>query len=147
MSLKKSVSDGKSSIASAITAKGVTTEADATFETMANNINNIKSNTLIFTSSPANVASVLPNIYSQLTTADFMVGCTNANVSWSISSAYAQPDNPGTLSPTISYNSTTGILTFDGSSKTTSVSGSNPASMTLNLSNTFAVYKGTIGGK
>ena len=38
---KKSVSDGKSSIASAITAKGVTTEADATFETMATNINNL----------------------------------------------------------------------------------------------------------
>ena len=35
---KKSVSDGKSSIASAITAKGVTTAADATFATMANNI-------------------------------------------------------------------------------------------------------------
>lgn len=40
--LKKSVSDGKSSIASAITAKGVTTAADATFDTMANNIGKIQ---------------------------------------------------------------------------------------------------------
>ena len=37
-SLKKSVSDGKSAIASAITENGVSTESDATFETMANNI-------------------------------------------------------------------------------------------------------------
>lgn len=36
--LKKSVSDGKSSVASAITDKGVTTASDATFETMAENI-------------------------------------------------------------------------------------------------------------
>ena len=36
--LGKSVSDGKSSIASAITAQGVTTAADATFSVMASNI-------------------------------------------------------------------------------------------------------------
>ena len=42
--LKKSVSDGKSSIASAITAKGVTTVADATFTVMAENIRNINTN-------------------------------------------------------------------------------------------------------
>lgn len=41
-SLKKSVSDGKSAIASAITEKGVSTESDATFETLANNISNIQ---------------------------------------------------------------------------------------------------------
>lgn len=40
--LKKSVSDGKSTVASAITAKGVSTAADATFATMATNIRNIK---------------------------------------------------------------------------------------------------------
>ncbi|MBD5555221.1 MAG: hypothetical protein HDQ95_07780 [Roseburia sp.] len=37
-SLKKSVSDGKSAVASAITAQGVTTAADASYETMAANI-------------------------------------------------------------------------------------------------------------
>ena len=41
-SLKKSVSDGKSAIASAITAKGVSTASDASFNTMANNIRNLK---------------------------------------------------------------------------------------------------------
>lgn len=40
--LKKSVSDGKSLIASAITAKGIETESDATFEVMAENINDIQ---------------------------------------------------------------------------------------------------------
>lgn len=41
--LKKSVSDGKSLIASAITIKGIETQSDDTFETMATNINNIRS--------------------------------------------------------------------------------------------------------
>lgn len=41
--LKKSVSDGKSLVASAITEKGVETAADATFKTMHDNILNIKS--------------------------------------------------------------------------------------------------------
>lgn len=40
-SLKKSVSDGKSAIASAITAKGVSTASDASFATMTTNIKNI----------------------------------------------------------------------------------------------------------
>lgn len=40
-SLKTSVSNGKSLIASAITDKGVSTASDATFQTMANNIGSI----------------------------------------------------------------------------------------------------------
>ena len=40
-SLKSSVSNGKALVASAITDKGVTTAADATFQQMADNINNI----------------------------------------------------------------------------------------------------------
>lgn len=40
--LKKSVSDGKSTVASAITAKGIATAADAAFSTMAENIGNLK---------------------------------------------------------------------------------------------------------
>ncbi|MGE7113950.1 hypothetical protein [Lysinibacillus sp. NPDC047702] len=39
--LKQSVSNGKAQVASAITGKGVQTASDATFETMANNINKI----------------------------------------------------------------------------------------------------------
>ena len=39
--LKTSVSEGKALIAAAVTDKGVATAADATFQTMAENINNI----------------------------------------------------------------------------------------------------------
>ena len=39
--LKKSVSDGKTSVAAAVTAKGVTTAADATFATIAENVGKI----------------------------------------------------------------------------------------------------------
>ena len=40
--LKTSVSEGKALVAAAVTGKGVVTAADATFETIANNINSIK---------------------------------------------------------------------------------------------------------
>ena len=46
-SLKSSVSEGKSLIASAITDKGVSTSSTATFQTMATNIKNIKTTTTI----------------------------------------------------------------------------------------------------
>ena len=42
--LKKSVSDGKRSVANAITGQGVNTAADATFGTMANNIGTVGTN-------------------------------------------------------------------------------------------------------
>ena len=42
-SLKSSVSSGKSLVASAVTGKGVSTAADASFQTIANNINAIQS--------------------------------------------------------------------------------------------------------
>ena len=50
----QSVSNGKSLIASAITGKGVSTAADATFQTMANNINSIPQ----LNTSDANATSV-----------------------------------------------------------------------------------------
>ena len=43
--IKKSVSDGKSKVASAITEKGVSTEATDTFDVMADNIGQIESGT------------------------------------------------------------------------------------------------------
>lgn len=43
--IKKSVSDGKSKVASAITEKGVSTEATDTFDIMAENIGQIESGT------------------------------------------------------------------------------------------------------
>ena len=50
--LKKSVSDGKTLVANAITAKGVTTATDATFQTMADNVANIVEGTVISVTLP-----------------------------------------------------------------------------------------------
>lgn len=50
--LKSSVSSGKQLVASAVTGKGVSTAADASFQTIANNINNI------ITKQPISVNSV-----------------------------------------------------------------------------------------
>lgn len=50
--VKKSVSDGKTLVANAITAKGVTTATDATFQTMANNVANIVEGTVISVTLP-----------------------------------------------------------------------------------------------
>lgn len=50
--VKKSVSDGKTLVANAITAKGVTTATDATFQTMADNVANIVEGTVISVTLP-----------------------------------------------------------------------------------------------
>lgn len=50
--VKKSVSDGKTLVANAITAKGVSTAANATFQTMANNVANIVEGTVISVTLP-----------------------------------------------------------------------------------------------
>ena len=56
----QSVSDGKSLVAAAITDKGVTTAADASFSVMADNINNISSS---FTIKTAMLATKSRNLH------------------------------------------------------------------------------------
>ena len=68
--LKKSVSDGKSAIASAITSKGVSTAADAAFSVMTDNIRSIKN------------ASQIGNKGS-----NFQVGDSSSSGSWQQKSA------------------------------------------------------------
>ena len=58
--VKKSVSDGKSKVASAITEKGVSTEATDTFDTMAENIGQIQSDSGSYVINTNNMNS---NIY------------------------------------------------------------------------------------
>ena len=129
-SLKKSVSDGKSSLASAITAQGVTTTADATFATMANNIATACTNkfnagksqgTIKYVGATGqqyggsiafNVTSTISN-YAELTNANFItvldIGgysnkvCEGDALSWS----YSLPVNSH------SYNASTGVLTIN----------------------------------
>ena len=60
-SLKTSVSNGKSAIASAITDKGVSTASDATFQTMANNISSIITSSW-YTEFSKNVASAVGGV-------------------------------------------------------------------------------------
>ena len=69
-SLKKSVSDGKSAIASAITNKGVSTSSDASFNTMASNIASISGTNISDFFSVYNVESrnnYIPSTYSIIT--------------------------------------------------------------------------------
>lgn len=68
--LKKSVSDGKSKVASAITDKGINTEATDTFDMMAENIRNIPSGNIcglyVFRTPWSNPYGIIGNIYGVL---------------------------------------------------------------------------------
>ena len=112
--LKTSVSNGKSTIASAITDMGVSTSATATFQTMANNIKNIyngyKVCTTTWTWNSTDKKMMLPNdvigknivyAYCQYNTSspDHHILCYNS--SW-----YLMISDKNTLT----YNSTEGSL-------------------------------------
>lgn len=92
--VKKSVSDGKSKIASAITDKGVSTLADATFDEITTNINNIAPRTVYVGSTTAKggayggaitppaeetftVKNKIAKDYQNLTTSNFMLVMNN----------------------------------------------------------------------
>lgn len=115
--LKKSVADGKASIASAITGKGVNTAADASFATMAGNINKIsatlKRSSLGTGSSDAVhtfSATSIPN-YTSLNTTNFVVSV--GSLTHTMTGGFAE--NVGNLTSGISYNASTGILTVPAS--------------------------------
>ena len=65
--LKKSVSDGKKSVAEAITDKGIITATDAAFATMADNISQIS--TLATETADATATAAHRHIFSQPATA------------------------------------------------------------------------------
>lgn len=69
--LKKSVSDGKSTVASAITSMGVSTASDATFSTMSSNIKSI------FTS-PTNFSAKYKNTFRNLAACPMQLAQTTA---------------------------------------------------------------------
>ena len=66
-SLKTSVSNGKSAVASAITDKGVSTSATASFNTMANNIRKINQNAPILLYTNNNVSAGMENYKTNIT--------------------------------------------------------------------------------
>lgn len=116
--LKKSVADGKSAIASAITSKGVSTAADATFAAMTDNIRSISTKPRVRDLGNGysfNVSGICPN-YRELTADNFVVDCKagahtvgdgtedNPNIHWS-----ARFHGFGI---TKNYNPNTGIFTI-----------------------------------
>ena len=79
-SLKTSVSNGKSLIASAITGKGVSTDAGASFQTMANNIRSLYTVTGVISES-ITISNILDDTYT-----------TSRGCAWLESSIWYQDD-------------------------------------------------------
>lgn len=122
----QSVSNGKSLVASAITDKGVTTSSDATFETMANNIEAIPVGKCIYlgTGTRFDVRAVCANNgldYTKLTTSNFIVGASGTNYASNFVKDEFIPNTLWTCymegyASNIShaYNASTGTLSVNG---------------------------------
>lgn len=99
---------------------------------------NLVKKTIMFGSSPADVKSVLPNIYDKLTSADFKVGITYMTA-W-VGTGVGSGGQAGTMKVSHSYNPTTGVLTFSAAS-------GKYYDVTFSSGGLFAVYTGTIAGE
>ena len=131
MSLKKSVSDGKSAVASAITEKGVSTSSDATFQTIANNISQIPSNDVIFvTGANMNMAQYFPKeVYSTFTSSNFSAIIT-ASASCRYAYAGGSENMYVTAQGVVSYDPTTGIASGSVSGTSSSSGGNSGQTLT-----------------
>ena len=119
--VKKSVSDGKSSIASAITAKGVTTAADATFTEMASNINTLNTISNSYTTPYSGTSDLNHSRYFYVNMSSLSSNYKNL-VLFSNLFVVIRRGHFGTASwnyPVFSYsyNSDTGVLTIGGGSE------------------------------
>ena len=135
ISLGESVADGKASVASAITTKGVITASDASFATMAINIGNISTkaegaNELIYlgymkqTSSKTFSATSIEN-YGSLNTDNLVLNITGGITGTGTSSSGWHSVNTNTLTVTVtkSYNASTGIFTVTAKAQARTNSG------------------------
>ena len=124
--LKKSVSDGKTTVANAITAQGVTTATDATFATMATNIGTVATNKYN--------SGVSATKKGTATTAQVLSGATFTN-STTVGATGAMKNN-GAVSQTLdcggSYTIPTGY--HNGSGKVTANSLASQTSATATAS-------------
>lgn len=79
--VKKSVSDGKSRVASAITDKGVATEATDTFDTMAENIRKISGGGIVSktNSTKGTFSNALAGIVTKVISETYIGGLINGN--------------------------------------------------------------------
>lgn len=117
----QSVSDGKALVASAITDKGVSTAADATFETMADNIGKVVTGKLINLGNGTswNVVSVCNSNgidYTKLTTANFIVAIVRANsvTTGTANTSYRDYYGGATGSSGVTYSYSNGSLRVTG---------------------------------
>ncbi len=116
--LKKSVADGKKSVASAISAKGISTATDATFAVMAANIGKIVTKKVIQIGSVTNGNhsqnfDIKPYYasYNTLNNNNFLLANSRTYICYPGSPVAVGSD--GIIAPSLSYNAVTGILTFN----------------------------------
>lgn len=107
--LKKSVSDGKTLVANAITEKGVATETDASFATMATNVKSIV--TMEEGTKEATAAA------SDILSGKIAYGANGVKLTGTIASQAAQTITPGTSNKTIAAGKyLSGVQTIKGDS-------------------------------
>ena len=99
---------------------------------------------LVFTSSPVDMKQYTDR-WAELTTADFKVGCTGAKgvglIRWD--DASVGETHTETAKPSMSYDATTGALTFKNNS---SQGHTYSTQVTTSTTGVFVVWLGTIGG-
>ena len=129
--LVSNANTGKTQIATAITNKGVSTSADASFETMAANIGKIQTDSplkvidLGGTTSSINVKTVCANNgidYTKLTVNNFAIYKVTGSSPSKSGIMFGYKVGSGTLTlsggtPSISYNASTGVVSVSGCSE------------------------------
>lgn len=116
------------------------------------NIQNSTKKALVFTSSPVDMTQYTDR-WAELTTADFKAVFTKASVSFKAYAPDGQTDHDSSVSasvtPTFSYNASTGQLTFSNKSAATNhTSGGSYVEVKGTLNSTAnVIWLGTVGGE
>lgn len=87
----------------------------------ADSVTPFRGQPLIFTVSPADIKSELPDIYTNLTANDFLVCATGADISLGISKTMAPANYYDSIKCSKAYDPVTGKLTFSGFSRESNI--------------------------
>lgn len=112
------------------------------------NYKNLVSHGMVFNSSPVDMTQYT-NRWAELTTSDFKVGASgcSANINFNTQVKYAF-NKTAYATTALSYDNTTGILTFSASgSSVTSNTSDTSYQLNPGLQNVFAVWLGTVNGQ